>query len=97
MAGIARQRTTPPKGMERPSCGALGHGPELDTMGRGHLSKADMPLVHNHSIGRSEPSAEDESLIRRVKAAAAAVDLRFVDHLIVAREGRYSFRAAGLL
>lgn len=54
-------------------------------------------LVHNHPSGRSEPSAEDESLTRRVKAAAAAVDLRFVDHLIVARDGHYSFRAAGLL
>ncbi len=54
-------------------------------------------LVHNHPSGRSEPSAEDEHLTRRVKAAAAAVELRFVDHLIVARDGHYSFRAAGLL
>jgi DNA repair protein RadC len=54
-------------------------------------------LVHNHPSGRSEPSTEDESLTRRVKAAAGAVDLRFLDHLIVARDGHYSFRAAGLL
>jgi DNA repair protein RadC len=54
-------------------------------------------VVHNHPSGHAEPSAEDESLTRRVKAAANAVDLRFVDHLIVARDGHYSFRAAGLL
>jgi DNA repair protein RadC len=54
-------------------------------------------LVHNHPSGRSEPSAEDEQLTRRVKAAAATVDLRFVDHIIVAEDGHFSFRAAGLL
>lgn len=58
---------------------------------------AGLILVHNHPGGDPAPSAEDDLLTRRVQAAARAVDLRFLDHLIVAREGHYSFREAGLL
>lgn len=54
-------------------------------------------VVHNHPGGRPEPSPEDDALTRRLKSAAAAVDLRFVDHLIVARGGQYGYRSEGFL
>jgi DNA repair protein RadC len=54
-------------------------------------------LVHNHPNGRPEPSAEDDLLTRRLKSAASAVDLRLVDHLIVAREGIFSYRQRELI
>ncbi len=41
-------------------------------------------LVHNHPSGVAEPSQADEILTERVKAALALVDIRVLDHLIVA-------------
>jgi len=56
-------------------------------------------LVHNHPSGAVNPSADDKALSRRVLDAAKAVDLRFLDHLVVGREGEgyFSFREHGLL
>ncbi len=54
-------------------------------------------LVHNHPSGHLSPSPQDVSLTTRIVRAAEAVDLRVHDHLIVSREGYYSFREAGLL
>jgi DNA repair protein RadC len=41
-------------------------------------------LVHNHPSGVAEPSQADEIITERVKAALALVDIRVLDHLIVA-------------
>ncbi len=40
--------------------------------------------VHNHPSGVAEPSQADELITQRVKAALALVDIRVLDHLIVA-------------
>ena len=54
-------------------------------------------LAHNHPGGQPAPSPEDDLLTRRLKAAAEAVDVRFLDHLIVTTEGFYSYRRNGLV
>lgn len=54
-------------------------------------------LVHNHPSGDSTPSAADKDLTRRLSATAHALGIRLVDHLIVAADGCYSFREAGIL
>jgi DNA repair protein RadC len=41
-------------------------------------------LVHNHPSGVAEPSKADEIITQRVKEALALVDIRVLDHLIVA-------------
>jgi DNA repair protein RadC len=41
-------------------------------------------LVHNHPSGVAEPSQADELITQRVKEALALVDIRVLDHLIVA-------------
>jgi DNA repair protein RadC len=41
-------------------------------------------LAHNHPSGVSEPSAADELLTRALKEALALVDVRLLDHFIVA-------------
>jgi DNA repair protein RadC len=51
---------------------------------------------HNHPSGLSEPSAADELITRRLKEALALIDVRVLDHLIVA-ESIYSFAEAGRL
>ena len=57
---------------------------------------AALVLYHNHPSGISEPSAADELITRRLKEALALIDVRVLDHLIVA-ESIYSFAEHGLL
>ncbi|MBR5820557.1 MAG: DNA repair protein RadC [Alistipes sp.] len=54
-------------------------------------------LVHNHPSGMAEPSGQDRQITQRLKEAAALFDIRLLDHLIIAREGDFSFKRAGLL
>ena len=57
---------------------------------------AAVVLYHNHPSGLSEPSAADELITRRLKEALALIDVRVLDHLIVA-ESIYSFAEHGLI
>jgi len=52
---------------------------------------ASVILVHNHPSGQSEPSPEDRELTRTIVEAARTIDLRVLDHIIVGREGHFSF------
>jgi DNA repair protein RadC len=54
-------------------------------------------LAHNHPSGDPTPSAHDRELTQAVKAAAAAVGIRFLDHLIIGDAAPFSFKANGIL
>ena len=54
-------------------------------------------LVHNHPSGTAAPSDADRTLTMRIRDAAALFDIRLTDHIIIAREGEFSFRRSGLL
>ena len=54
-------------------------------------------LAHNHPSGDPRPSREDVRVTRLVAAASEALDIRLHDHIIVARSGSISLRAAGYL
>ena len=55
-----------------------------------------MIFAHNHPSGVAEPSRSDELLTASLKQALALVDVRVLDHLIVA--GRHGLvRRPGLL
>ena len=54
-------------------------------------------LAHNHPSGTPEPSRADEYLTQTLKTALALVDVRVLDHLVVAGSGVVSFAARGLL
>ncbi len=54
-------------------------------------------LAHNHPSGDPTPSREDVRVTRMVAAAAEALDIKLHDHVIVARSGWISLRAAGYL
>lgn len=56
-----------------------------------------MLLVHNHPSGHPEPSAADHALTLRLKQALALVDIRVLDHFIVAGNGVTSFAERGWL
>ena len=54
-------------------------------------------LVHNHPSGSAEPSRADEHLTQTLKSAAALVDVRVLDHLIVAGDSVLSMAERGLM
>jgi DNA repair protein RadC len=54
-------------------------------------------LAHNHPSGVAEPSQADELITRRLREALALVDIRVLDHIIVAGGDCISFAERGLL
>lgn len=53
--------------------------------------------LHNHPSGDATPSADDVALTDRLVRASSLIGLRMLDHVIIAREGYFSFLDAGLL
>jgi len=62
-----------------------------------HLHAAAVVLAHNHPSGSAEPSLADETLTQALKAALALLDVRVLDHVIVARDAALSMADHGLL
>ncbi|MGZ5790518.1 MAG: RadC family protein, partial [Burkholderiaceae bacterium] len=58
---------------------------------------ASILLAHNHPSGTSEPSNADLTLTQSLKQALALVDIRVLDHFIVAGQHVYSFAEHGQL
>jgi len=54
-------------------------------------------FAHNHPSGVNEPSHADEALTRALKQALALVDVKVLDHFVVAGAGVMSFAECGLL
>ncbi len=54
-------------------------------------------LFHNHPSGICESSNADELITKRLKEALALVDVRVLDHIIIAAQGTFSFAERGLL
>jgi DNA repair protein RadC len=58
---------------------------------------AAVVLAHNHPSGTVQPSRADEALTQTLKAALALVDVRVLDHVIVAPGDALSMAEKGLL
>jgi DNA repair protein RadC len=58
---------------------------------------ASVVLAHNHPSGTVQPSRADEALTHTLKAALALVDVRVLDHVIVAPGNSLSMAEGGLL
>ncbi len=54
-------------------------------------------FAHNHPSGVSEPSRADELLTQQLKSALALVDIKVLDHFVVAGGESMSFSERGLL
>ena len=61
------------------------------------LNSAAIILAHNHPSGVAEPSAADIAITRRIVDAAALIDVRVLDHLVVGECEAVSMAARGLL
>ena len=58
---------------------------------------AAVVFAHNHPSGVTEPSRADELLTQALKQALALVDVKVLDHFVIAGSGSVSFAERGLL
>ena len=61
------------------------------------LLAVQIVLVHNHPSGSAEPSRQDVELTERISEGARLLDMRLLDHVIIARGAHYSFRGHNLI
>jgi DNA repair protein RadC len=62
-----------------------------------HHNAASVIFAHNHPSGIAKQSQADELLTKELKQALALVDVRVLDHFIVAGNNTLSFSERGLL
>ena len=48
-------------------------------------------VAHNHPGGDPKPSYEDDSITRRLKEVSTITGINLLDHVIVGKEGYYSY------
>ena len=61
------------------------------------LSASSVILVHNHPSGEAKASAQDIAMTRKIIMALSQIEVKVIDHLIIASEGTTSFAAMGLI
>lgn len=62
-----------------------------------HHHAASVILTHNHPSGSVQPSLADQALTRNLRSALGLLDVRVVDHIIVAQGQCLSMAEEGLL
>ncbi|RJS93977.1 DNA repair protein RadC [Salinisphaera sp. Q1T1-3] len=58
---------------------------------------AALILAHNHPSGLAEPSQADRDITHRLVDALKLVDIRVLDHLVIAKQGTTSLAERGLM
>jgi len=58
---------------------------------------AGIIFVHNHPSADISPSKEDIAITRRLIETGKIVGIEVIDHIIVSRNGHFSFQAEGML
>lgn len=61
------------------------------------LNAAAVIVAHNHPSGVSEPSLADQAITRRLKDALLLLEIRLLDHFIIADGSPVSFATRGML
>jgi DNA repair protein RadC len=54
-------------------------------------------IAHNHPSGQLKPSNADIQITEKIKSAAKLLDIQLLDHVIITKEGYYSFADEGLI
>lgn len=54
-------------------------------------------IAHNHPFGHAQPSAADLQLTEQIHQACVLVEIRLIDHCIIAAEDSFSFAEHGLI
>jgi DNA repair protein RadC len=58
---------------------------------------AGVLFAHNHPSGVAEPSRADEALTQSLKQALTLIDVKVLDHFVIAGNSAVSFAERGLL
>lgn len=61
------------------------------------VNAAAVIFAHNHPSGLATPSHADELITQRLKDALQLIDVRVLDHIVVAKNNTFSFAEAGIL
>lgn len=61
------------------------------------LAASAILVVHNHPSGDPRPSRDDVALTKRLVRSGVTIGVPVLDHVIVARDGFYSMREAGVV
>lgn len=54
-------------------------------------------LCHSHPSGNLKPSRPDDELTAKIKEGGRYLDIQVLDHLIISKEGFYSYTDEGML
>jgi DNA repair protein RadC len=54
-------------------------------------------MVHNHPSGKLTPSDSDKTITKKLKESCDLLDILLLDHLIISKDGYYSFADEGKL
>ena len=71
--------------------------PKLIFMAALKSNACNIILSHNHPSGNLQPSQADKEITRKIKSGGDLLDIKILDHVIVTREGYFSFADEGLL
>jgi DNA repair protein RadC len=52
-------------------------------------------VIHNHPSGNVKPSCADDTITHRIKQASKIMDIALLDHLIITKDGYYSYADDG--
>lgn len=80
--------------------GSIDHAPVYvrELMHRAmNLGAAALIISHNHPGGDPTPSRGDIDMTKLLTDAGKALNINVIDHVVVGRDGIYSFRSKGLL
>ena len=61
------------------------------------LNATQVALGHNHPSGHLSPSNEDKAVTAALKKATDTMNIRLIDHVIIGKNGYYSFADEGLI
>ena len=60
-------------------------------------NSAAVIIGHNHPSGRLDPSPEDNEITDRMKQAGNIIGIPVLDHIIVSKDGYYSYQEEGMI
>ncbi len=61
------------------------------------LRAASLIVAHNHPSGELQPSQADSAITQRLLESSSILGIELLDHLIVSKEGYFSFEENGLI
>jgi DNA repair protein RadC len=61
------------------------------------LDAGGIILAHNHPGGDPQPSSQDIELTKKVQQIAAELNLRILDHVIIAEDNYFSFQDQAII